>query len=79
MFNLDEEQTSLQTSLMDTDNEETITPTENRWFKLIKGRSGSTTFLPISQNSGGNNKNNLRHKDCLIPQQTNFIYKKFDK
>ena len=30
MFNLDNEQTSLQTSLMDTDDEETITPTENR-------------------------------------------------
>ena len=30
MFNLDDEQTSLQTLLMDTDNEEMITPTENR-------------------------------------------------
>ena len=30
MFNLDDKQTSLQTSLMDTDNEKTITPTENR-------------------------------------------------
>ena len=84
MFNLDNEQTSLQTSLMDTDNEDTITPTENRDSLNLWGRSGSTTFLPISQNSGGNNKNNLRHRDCLTPQQTNFIYKKgrirqFDK
>ena len=30
MFNLDDEETSLQTTLMDTDNEETIMPTENR-------------------------------------------------
>ena len=30
IFNLDNEQTSLQTTLMDTDNEETITLTENR-------------------------------------------------
>ena len=30
MFNLDDEQTSLQTTLMDTDDEETMTPTENR-------------------------------------------------
>ena len=29
MFNLDDEQTLLQTSLMDTDDEETITPTES--------------------------------------------------
>ena len=30
MFNLDKEQVSLQTTLMDTDNEEKITLTENR-------------------------------------------------
>ena len=30
MFNLDNEQTTLQTSLMDTDDEVTIMPTENR-------------------------------------------------
>ena len=30
MFNLDDEQTALQTSLMDTDDKVTITPTENR-------------------------------------------------
>ena len=78
MFNLDDKQTSLQTSLMDTDNEVTITQTENRQFELIKGRSGSTAFLPISQNSGGNNKNNLRHRDCLTPQLTTFTYKKVE-
>ena len=78
MFNLYDEQTSLQTSLMDTDDEVTITLTENRQFKLIEGRSGSAAFLPISQNAGGNNKNNLRHRDCLTPQQTNFIYKKVE-
>ena len=36
------------------------------------------TFLPISQNSGGNSKNNFRHRDCLTCQQTNFIYKKVE-
>ena len=30
MFNLDDKQTSLQTSLMDTEDTVTITPTENR-------------------------------------------------
>ena len=49
-----------------------------RWFKLIRGRSGSATFLPIIQNSGGNNKNNLRHRDCLTAQQINFVYKKVE-
>ena len=80
MFNLDDEQMTLQTSLMDTDDEEvTITPYgDQRWFKLIESRSGSATFLPISQNSGGNNKNNFRYRDCLTPQQTNFVYKKVE-
>ena len=44
-------------------------------FKLLGYRSGSATFY-LSQNSGGNNKNNLRCKECLTPQQMNFIYKK---
>ena len=35
-------------------------------------------FLPISHNSGGNNKNNFRCKDCLTPQQKNFVYKKVE-
>ena len=74
MFNLDNKQTALQTSLMDTDDDKiTITDREYRQFKLIKGRSASATFLSISQNSGGNNKNNFRQRDCLTPQQTNFI------
>ena len=30
MFNLDDKQTSLQTTLIDTDNEVTIMPTEDR-------------------------------------------------
>ena len=34
-------------------------------------------FLPISKNSGGN-KNNVRHRDCLTPHQTNFVYKKVE-
>ena len=42
------------------------------------GRSGSTIFLTISQNLDGNNNNNCWCKDCLTPQQTNFIYKKVE-
>ena len=32
----------------------------------------------MSQNSGQNSKNYFRHRDCLTPQQTNFIYKKVE-
>ena len=33
----------------------------------------------MSQNSGGNNnKNNCRPRDCLTPQQANFVYKKVE-
>ena len=35
-------------------------------------------LLPISQNSGGNDRNNYRSRDCLTPQQTDFIYKKVE-
>ena len=75
--NLDDEQTSLQTSLMDTDDEVTITLTEFRdSLNLQMPDSCSGIFLPISQDSGGNNKNNLRHRDSMTPQQTNLIYKR---
>ena len=46
--------------------------------KLIKGESGSAAFLHISQNSGGNNRNSYRCSDCLMHQQTDFIYKKVE-
>ena len=47
-------------------------------MKLIEGESGSTTFIPISQNLGRNDRNNYRPRDCLTPQQTDFIYKKVE-
>ena len=46
--------------------------------KLVKGRNDPTTFLPISQGSGGNKNATTRHRDCLSPRQTNFIYKKVE-
>ena len=44
----------------------------------MKGRNGPATFLPIGQGSGRNYKANPKHRDCLMPQQTNFIYKKVE-
>ena len=35
-------------------------------------------FLPIGQGSGGNYKAIPKHRDCLMPQQTNFVYKKVE-
>ena len=35
-------------------------------------------FLPISQNLGRNNRINYRPRDCLTPQQTDFIYIKVE-
>ena len=80
MFNLDDEQTALQTLLMDTDDKEvTITLTENRdSLNLYKVEVVLPHFYLLSQNLGGNNRNNFRHGDYLTPQQTNFIYKKVE-
>ena len=79
MLNLDNEQIPMQTLLMDINDEEMITPTENKdSLKLVKGRDGSTAFLPISQGLGGSKSAILRYRDCLMPRKTNFIYKKIE-
>ena len=78
MFSLDNDQTILQTLLIDTEDDiMMITPTETRdGFKLIKGESGSAALLPNIQNLGENDRINYGPRDCLIPQQTDCIYKK---
>ena len=79
MFNLDDKQTLTQTSLMDIDNEEMITPTEREgWSKLVKGRNGPATFLPISQGLGGSKSPIPRCRDCLMLRQTNYLYEKVE-
>ena len=42
----------------------------------MKGRNGPTAFLPIGQGLGRNYKAIPKSRDCLMPWQTNFIYKK---
>ena len=58
MFNMDEDQKILQTTLMETDEGQlTITPTEARDnLNFIRGKDGSATFLPFCQKLGGSDK-----------------------
>ena len=53
-------------------------------FKLIRGKSGFTTFLPFSQKKGGsdgrigNINSSKRSVEFLMPKQTKHIYKKVE-
>ena len=86
MFNMDKDQTIFQTPLMDTEEDEmTITLRETRDnFKHIRGKVGSTTFLPFCQKLGGNNnrikdcRDSSRDRNCLTTQWTDFIYKEVE-
>ena len=49
-------------------------------FKLVKGKDGTTSFLPIDSKTGGkisyiNNKEAM----CLSEKQANYIYKKVEE
>ena len=44
----------------------------------MKGRNGPAIFVPISQGLGGSKSSIPRYRDCLMPRQTNFIYKKVE-
>ena len=49
-------------------------------FKLVKGKEGTTSFLPIDSKPGGKVsyiKNN--EAMCLSEKQTNYIYKKIEE
>ena len=83
---MDEDQTVLQTPLMDIDQDgQTISPVETRDnLKLTKGKNGPTTFLPLDPNLGGNNKgreinkgNNIG-KEYLTMKQADYIYRKVE-
>ena len=72
MFNIDEDQTILQTPLIETDQDkQTISPVaDQKQFKLIKGKNDSTAFLPLGPKLGRNskkrevNKNDSIDKNC---------------
>ena len=58
MFNIDEDQTILQTPLIESDQDkQTISAVQTRDnFKLIKGKNDSTAFLPLGPKLGRNSK-----------------------
>ena len=62
---MDEDQTILQTPLMDVAQDE---QTINIQLKLVEGKNGSTTFLPLGSKLGGNNKKKEVNKsDSRVP------------
>ena len=78
MFNLDEDQTALKVLVTDTyDNLFGTNPNDTVSFKLIKGKNGTTTFLPLNTYIGGPVKY-VKDKEtiCLTKDQARLIYEK---
>ena len=48
----------------------------NRIFKLVKGKNGTTSFLPLREKTGGKD-NYIQNKEvmCLTEKQTDYVYK----
>ena len=46
-------------------------------FKLVKGKNGATSFLPIDDKTGGK-VSYIQNKDaiCLMENQASYVYKK---
>ena len=49
-------------------------------FKLVKGKDGTTSFLPIDDKTGGK-VSYIQNKDvmCLIENQASYVYKKVEQ
>ena len=86
MFNMDEDQTILQTPLMDVDQlRQTISLVESMDnFKLIKGKNGPTAFVPLGPNLGIHNKgrdinkSDNVSKQYLTKKQAGYVYRKVE-
>ena len=49
-------------------------------FKLIEGKDGTTSFLPIKSKTGGKtNYIKIREAMCLSEKQANYVYKKVEE
>ena len=48
----------------------------NRIFKLVKGKNGTTSFLPLKEKTGGK-VSYIQNKEtmCLTEKQTDYVYK----
>ena len=83
MFNLEDEKTSLQSLIINTqDNFNRVNSEENfktRTFKLMKGRIDPTTFLPLRPKIGGQiNNNKPKDNQYLTEEQVIHVYKKIE-
>ena len=47
-------------------------------FKHVKGKNGTTSFLPLDSKKGGN-ITYIRDALCLIEDQTRYMYKKVEQ
>ena len=49
-------------------------------FKLVKGKNGTTSFLPIDDKTGGK-VSYIQNKDamCLTENQASYVYKKVEQ
>ena len=48
-------------------------------FKLIKGKNGTTPFLPLNSKTGGSVRYDKDKKAlCLTEEQTRYVYKKVE-
>ena len=49
-------------------------------FKLVKGKDGSTSFLPFDKKTGGKARY-IQNSDaiCLTEDQTRYVYKKVEQ
>ena len=49
-------------------------------FKLVKGKDGTTSFLPIENKTGGK-VSYIKNKEamCLSEKQANYVYKKVEE
>ena len=86
MFNIGEDQTLLQTTLIDVDQVQT----EHKSYKsqgkynFIEGKNGPTTFLPLASKLGGENtsrkfdKGENADKRYLPAKQAHYVYRKVE-
>ena len=51
-----------------------------QWFKLVKGKDGTTSFLPIDDKIGGK-ISYIQNKEatCLTEEQASYVYKKVEE
>ena len=51
-----------------------------RVFKLVKGKNGTTPFLPLKEKTDGK-VNYIQNKEamCLTEKQTNYVYKAIEE